>query len=72
MTGPTNFGGNGTAVEHHPHDRALAAQAHAFGDLPRGIASALDALGDTPGDTRDALVAADVAARAHVRKVFQC
>jgi len=44
----------------------------AFGDLPRGIASALDALGGAPGDTRDALVAADVAARGHVREMFQC
>jgi 1-deoxy-D-xylulose-5-phosphate reductoisomerase len=44
----------------------------AFGDVPRAIASALNALGGAAGDTRDALVAADVAARAHVREMFPC
>lgn len=44
----------------------------AFGDVPRAIASALDALGGAPGDTRDALVAADLAARTHVREMFRC
>jgi 1-deoxy-D-xylulose-5-phosphate reductoisomerase len=43
-----------------------------FGDIPRGIASALDALGDAPGASRDALVAADCAARRHVSEMFQC
>jgi 1-deoxy-D-xylulose-5-phosphate reductoisomerase len=44
----------------------------AFGDVPRAIASALDALGGAAGDTRDALVAADLAARTHVREMFRC
>ena len=43
-----------------------------FGDIPRAIASSLDALGDAPGDDRDALVAADCAARRHVSEMFQC
>jgi 1-deoxy-D-xylulose-5-phosphate reductoisomerase len=43
-----------------------------FGDIPRAIASALDALGDAAGDNRDALVAADCAARRHVSEMFQC
>jgi hypothetical protein len=30
------------------------------------IASALDALGDLPGDSREAILAADAAARRHV------
>jgi len=44
----------------------------AFGDVPRAIASALDACGGAPGDTRDALVDADTMARTHVREMFQC
>ena len=39
-----------------------------FGDIARAIASALSACGDAPGDTLEALVAADAAARAHVRE----
>jgi 1-deoxy-D-xylulose-5-phosphate reductoisomerase len=36
-------------------------------DIPRTIESALAALAGCPGDTRDALLAADAAARRHVR-----
>jgi 1-deoxy-D-xylulose-5-phosphate reductoisomerase len=37
-----------------------------FGDIPRAIRAALDALGSAPGATRDELMAADIAARALV------
>jgi len=43
-----------------------------FRDIGRAIADALDALGSMPGDTRDALVAADAAARRHVQERFGC
>ena len=43
-----------------------------FGDVPRAIGAALDAHGDSAGDTRDALLAADDAARRHVRETFRC
>jgi len=39
----------------------------AFGDIPIAVGRALDALGTLPGDTLDALRAADSAARQHVR-----
>ena len=39
-----------------------------FGDIARAIASALVAVGDRVGDTLEALVDADAAARAHVRE----
>jgi 1-deoxy-D-xylulose-5-phosphate reductoisomerase len=43
-----------------------------FPDIPRGIASALETLGDWPGGDRAALMAADEAARRHVREMFAC
>jgi len=44
-----------------------------FPQIPEAIASALDAHGAArPSDTRDALLAADAAARAHVRQMFGC
>jgi 1-deoxy-D-xylulose-5-phosphate reductoisomerase len=43
-----------------------------FRDIGRAIAESLDALGSMPGDTRDALVAADAAARRHVQERFGC
>jgi 1-deoxy-D-xylulose-5-phosphate reductoisomerase len=43
-----------------------------FGDIGPAIAGALDALGSMPGDSRDALVAADSAARRHVQERFGC
>ncbi len=39
-----------------------------FGDIARAIASALAAIGDRAGDTLEALVDADAAARAHVQE----
>ena len=43
-----------------------------FTDIPRGIASALDRLGGMPAGTREQLLAADAAARRHVRELFKC
>lgn len=43
-----------------------------FGDIPRAIAAALDAHGDADSATREALGAADHAARLHVREMFGC
>jgi 1-deoxy-D-xylulose-5-phosphate reductoisomerase len=43
-----------------------------FGDIAVAIESALDALGMESGESRDAIVAADEAARRHVRNRFQC
>jgi len=37
-----------------------------FGEIPQAISAALDALGQAPSATRDDLLAADTAARAHV------
>jgi 1-deoxy-D-xylulose-5-phosphate reductoisomerase len=43
-----------------------------FADIARGIASALDALSTLPADTKEAILAADDAARRHVRDMFRC
>jgi 1-deoxy-D-xylulose-5-phosphate reductoisomerase len=43
-----------------------------FRDIGPAISGALDALGSMPGDSRDALVAADRAARRHVQERFGC
>jgi 1-deoxy-D-xylulose-5-phosphate reductoisomerase len=43
-----------------------------FDDIPRAIESALSALGDLPGVTRDDLLAADAQARRHVEEMFKC
>ena len=43
-----------------------------FRDIGPAIAGALNALGSTPADTRDALLAADSAARRHVQERFGC
>jgi 1-deoxy-D-xylulose-5-phosphate reductoisomerase len=43
-----------------------------FGDISRAVSSALDHLGHLPGSTRDAVLAADAAARLHVTELFQC
>jgi 1-deoxy-D-xylulose-5-phosphate reductoisomerase len=42
----------------------------AFGDIPEAISTALDELGAAPGDNREALQAADAAARALVRQRY--
>ncbi len=41
-------------------------------DIPRAIESALAALGGMASDSRDALLAADAAARRHVSDRFTC
>jgi 1-deoxy-D-xylulose-5-phosphate reductoisomerase len=43
-----------------------------FSDIPRAISSALDALGDMPAGSRENLLAADAAARTHVKEKFGC
>lgn len=43
-----------------------------FHDISDAIASALAALGGRPGGDRDALLAADAAARQHVKDLFAC
>jgi 1-deoxy-D-xylulose-5-phosphate reductoisomerase len=43
-----------------------------FPDISRGIASALDKLGNMPASTREQLLAADAAARRHVQEMFKC
>ena len=41
-------------------------------DIPRAIGSALDALGDAPGGSRELLLDADASARRHVASLFSC
>ena len=43
-----------------------------FGDIGVAIAGALDVLGDAPGDSREAILAADRAARRNVEERFGC
>jgi len=43
-----------------------------FADIPRAIDSALSSLASEKGDSRDAIIAADEAARRHVRDRFPC
>ena len=43
-----------------------------FGDIPRGISSALEMLSGLPGNSREAILAADDAARRNVRERFRC
>jgi len=43
-----------------------------FPDIPRAISSALDKLSDMPAGTRDELLAADAAARRHVKEMLKC
>ncbi|MFN2567865.1 MAG: 1-deoxy-D-xylulose-5-phosphate reductoisomerase [Gemmatimonadaceae bacterium] len=43
-----------------------------FGDIARAIAAALDEFGAMPAATRSEVLAADAAARQHVRDIFRC
>jgi 1-deoxy-D-xylulose-5-phosphate reductoisomerase len=43
-----------------------------FADISRAIAAALDGATVLAADSRDALLAADAAARRHVRELFRC
>jgi 1-deoxy-D-xylulose-5-phosphate reductoisomerase len=68
-------GGAAPAVFNAANEQAVALFLEGnlrFSDIPRAIASALDHLGSVPGGTRTALLAADAAARDHVRMEFAC
>jgi 1-deoxy-D-xylulose-5-phosphate reductoisomerase len=68
-------GGAAPAVFNAANERAVALfldGAIGFRDIARGIGSALEALGDLPGGSREALLAADAAARDHVSGIFVC
>ncbi|HJU90219.1 MAG TPA: 1-deoxy-D-xylulose-5-phosphate reductoisomerase [Gemmatimonadaceae bacterium] len=66
-------GGAAPAVFNAANEQAVALFLEgriSFGDIPLAISSALDALGDADGGTRDALLAADRDARRHVREML--
>jgi 1-deoxy-D-xylulose-5-phosphate reductoisomerase len=66
-------GGAAPAVFNAANEEAVAlflAGRIRFGDLARAIASALEAHGGRPAGTREALLAADAAARTHVRERY--
>ena len=68
-------GGAAPAVFNAANERAVAlflGGSIRFADIPRAIASALDALASRPGGSRDALLAADAEARRHVELLFAC
>lgn len=68
-------GGSAPAVFNAANECAVAAFLAGkirFSDIPRAISSALDALGDMPAGSRENLLAADAAARTHVREMFGC
>jgi 1-deoxy-D-xylulose-5-phosphate reductoisomerase len=68
-------GGAAPAVFNAANEAAVAlflAGAIRFGDIGVAIAGALDALGDLPGDAREAILAADTAARRFVQERFAC
>ncbi|MDP1859165.1 MAG: 1-deoxy-D-xylulose-5-phosphate reductoisomerase [Gemmatimonadaceae bacterium] len=68
-------GGAAPAVFNAANEQAVAlflAGALSFGDISRGVASALEALTGVPGGSREELLAADDAARQHVMELFKC
>jgi 1-deoxy-D-xylulose-5-phosphate reductoisomerase len=68
-------GGSAPAVFNAANECAVAAFLGGrirFADIPRAISSALDALGDMPAGSKENLLAADAAARNHVREAFKC
>lgn len=68
-------GGSAPAVFNAANECAVAAFLAGkirFSDIPRAISSALDALGGMPAGSRENLLAADAAARNHVREMFRC
>lgn len=68
-------GGSAPAVFNAANEAAVALFLDGrlrFGEIATAIAGALDALGDLPGDSRDALLAADAAARRNVHDRFAC
>ncbi|MHB1224393.1 MAG: 1-deoxy-D-xylulose-5-phosphate reductoisomerase [Gemmatimonadaceae bacterium] len=69
------LGGAAPAVFNAANEEAVARFLDgrlSFADIPRAIESALAALADSAGDTREALLAADAAARRHVSDLFPC
>jgi len=68
-------GGAAPAVFNAANEQAVALfleQRLTFPDIPRAISSALDAIGDTAGDSIEALLDADARARRHVLEMFAC
>jgi 1-deoxy-D-xylulose-5-phosphate reductoisomerase len=68
-------GGAATAVFNAANEAAVALFLEGriqFADIGAAIASALDTLHDLPGDTREAILAADAAARRNVQQRFGC
>lgn len=68
-------GGAAAAVFNAANEQAVAlflAGALSFVEIPRAIESALERLGGLPGGSREALLAADEAARHHVSGLFPC
>ena len=68
-------GGAAPAVFNAANECAVAAflaGTLAFSDIPRAIASALEKLSGLPSANRDELLAADAAARNHVREMASC
>jgi 1-deoxy-D-xylulose-5-phosphate reductoisomerase len=68
-------GGAAPAVFNAANEQAVALFLDgriSFGDIPRTIDAALTALGDAPGDSRDALVSVDRRARRFVREMVRC
>jgi 1-deoxy-D-xylulose-5-phosphate reductoisomerase len=68
-------GGAAPAVYNAANEQAVALFLEgglSFLDIPRAIESALEAHGSLPGGTREALLAADAAARHHVSEIFVC
>ena len=66
-------GGAAPAVYNAANEQAVAlflAGRMRFGDIPRAISSALDKLGDLPGETREALLEADASSRRHVMELI--
>ena len=68
-------GGAAPAVFNAGNERAVALFLEGritFGEIPRAIESALSACSDAHGGTREALLAADAAARQHVSERYRC
>ena len=68
-------GGAAPAVFNAANEQAVALFLDgriAFADIARAIASSLDGAAALSADSRDALLAADAAARRHVRELFRC
>jgi len=68
-------GGAAPAVFNAANEQAVALfldGAIRFGDIARAIDITLGQLGDAPGGSRDAILAADAQARRHVQELFRC